>query len=299
MRHRRGHDEFQFGQGDGQQLPRPLGRAVTVDGTPLGVGMFGRTMPPRQAPVGPPLTSTVSGLVRQAVSIFMLARHPCKARYSLVGCRWMIRSFGDTATEALFHGRRGCRSLSGPTSVERALGSWICSTPQNAYRICAIRHPGQSSRQRLSTRVIAACTSIRINDQWRVIFRWEGSDAGEVQIVDYPIESSRRVSHVPTRSALPTHPGEILLEEFLQPHVRDPPRLPSPKHIGVSVQRRQRDRPGGVVVGLPRHRHNGCFAQALGTQLQSSLVEKPLQARLRPSHLEQAQEKRGATQTPS
>jgi len=27
--------------------------------------------------------------------------------------------------------------------------------------------------------------SIRINDQWRVIFRWEGSDAWEVQIVDY------------------------------------------------------------------------------------------------------------------
>ena len=27
--------------------------------------------------------------------------------------------------------------------------------------------------------------SIRVNDQWRVCFRWEGSDAYEVAIVDY------------------------------------------------------------------------------------------------------------------
>lgn len=27
--------------------------------------------------------------------------------------------------------------------------------------------------------------SIRINDQWRVCFRWEGGDAYEVEITDY------------------------------------------------------------------------------------------------------------------
>jgi len=27
--------------------------------------------------------------------------------------------------------------------------------------------------------------SIRINDQWRICFRWHGSDAHEVEIVDY------------------------------------------------------------------------------------------------------------------
>ena len=27
--------------------------------------------------------------------------------------------------------------------------------------------------------------SIRINDQWRVVFRWEGSDALDVEIMDY------------------------------------------------------------------------------------------------------------------
>jgi len=27
--------------------------------------------------------------------------------------------------------------------------------------------------------------SIRVNDQWRICFRWEGGDAYEVEIVDY------------------------------------------------------------------------------------------------------------------
>lgn len=27
--------------------------------------------------------------------------------------------------------------------------------------------------------------SVRINDQWRICFRWEGSDAHDVEIVDY------------------------------------------------------------------------------------------------------------------
>ena len=32
---------------------------------------------------------------------------------------------------------------------------------------------------------LAGYYSIRINDQWRVIFQWTGTDAQEVSIVDY------------------------------------------------------------------------------------------------------------------
>ncbi|XCV40927.1 type II toxin-antitoxin system RelE/ParE family toxin [Methylococcus sp. ANG] len=31
----------------------------------------------------------------------------------------------------------------------------------------------------------AGCWSIRINNQWRVCFRWEGEHAYDVEIVDY------------------------------------------------------------------------------------------------------------------
>ena len=27
--------------------------------------------------------------------------------------------------------------------------------------------------------------SIRVNDQWRICFKWDGGDAGNVEIVDY------------------------------------------------------------------------------------------------------------------
>lgn len=32
---------------------------------------------------------------------------------------------------------------------------------------------------------LASFHSIRINDQWRIVFRWRGSDAEAVSIVDY------------------------------------------------------------------------------------------------------------------
>ena len=32
---------------------------------------------------------------------------------------------------------------------------------------------------------LAGFWSLRINDQWRIIFRWEGNDAQDVKITDY------------------------------------------------------------------------------------------------------------------
>jgi addiction module HigA family antidote len=55
--------------------------------------------------------------------------------------------------------------------------------------------------------------SIRINDQWRICFRWSEGDAYEVEIVDYHEE----VKAMRTRKIAPIHPGEILMEEFLKP----------------------------------------------------------------------------------
>ena len=54
--------------------------------------------------------------------------------------------------------------------------------------------------------------SIRINDQWRICFVWNGGDAYEVEIVDYHL---RWV--MTKRDFAPIHPGEVLLEEFLRP----------------------------------------------------------------------------------
>jgi addiction module HigA family antidote len=53
--------------------------------------------------------------------------------------------------------------------------------------------------------------SIRINDQRRSCFRWQAGNAYDVEIVDHHEE-------VGMTTKLPAvHPGEVLLEEFLEP----------------------------------------------------------------------------------
>ena len=49
---------------------------------------------------------------------------------------------------------------------------------------------GQANRESLTTAVTEAVRErldrvIRINDQWRVIFKWVDGDAYEVRVVDY------------------------------------------------------------------------------------------------------------------
>ena len=53
--------------------------------------------------------------------------------------------------------------------------------------------------------------SIRVNDQWRICFRWQGPDVFDVEIVDY---HSRKMK---TNKVPPIHPGEILREGFMKP----------------------------------------------------------------------------------
>ena len=53
-----------------------------------------------------------------------------------------------------------------------------------ASRLLDLASPPGNRLQALKGRQ-AGLHSIRINDQWRVVFRWEGSDAFEVSVTDY------------------------------------------------------------------------------------------------------------------
>ena len=57
---------------------------------------------------------------------------------------------------------------------------------------CSMQQPGLPTRMAPPGNRLVALTgdlrgqwSIRINDQWRICFRWHDGDAYEVQIVDY------------------------------------------------------------------------------------------------------------------
>ena len=70
--------------------------------------------------------------------------------------------------------------------------------------------------------------SIRMNDQYRVCFRWTPAGPEDVEIVDY--HWRRRWAKLK-----PVTPGELLLEEFLKPMGITKYRLA--KEIGVPAQR--------------------------------------------------------------
>jgi addiction module HigA family antidote len=57
--------------------------------------------------------------------------------------------------------------------------------------------------------------SIRVNDQWRLVFRWTESGPADVGIVDSPLTSGQ--TRYVTAMNPPITPGEIQLKEYLNP----------------------------------------------------------------------------------
>ena len=92
----------------------------------------------------------------------------------------MIKSFKSKETEKIFN---RIYSLKLPTSIQKiALRKlWMIDVAQtiNDLRIPPANHLEQLKGNKQGQ------YSIRINNQWRVCFRWQQSDAYEVEIVDY------------------------------------------------------------------------------------------------------------------
>ncbi len=92
----------------------------------------------------------------------------------------MIRSFACPETERLFLDERSRRL---PQQIERVARRKLLLLHQ-ARRLDDLRAPPGNRLEALKG-ARAGQHSIRVNDQWRVCFRWEGEDAFEVAIVDY------------------------------------------------------------------------------------------------------------------
>ena len=92
----------------------------------------------------------------------------------------MIRSFGDKQTAAVFAGHRA-RGLPSflQDAARRKLKMLDAAASLEDLRI----PPG--NRLEALTGKRKGQHSIRINDQWRICFAWDGKDAHEATIVDY------------------------------------------------------------------------------------------------------------------
>ena len=77
--------------------------------------------------------------------------------------------------------------------------------------------------------------SIRVNDQYRICFRWSATGPEDVEFVDY--HQGGQMTDTDTPIMAPIHPGEMLMEDFLKP-------------LGVSQYRLAQ------AIGVPARRIN-------------------------------------------
>jgi addiction module HigA family antidote len=77
--------------------------------------------------------------------------------------------------------------------------------------------------------------SISINDQWRICFRFVDGDAYDVEVCDYHRERDEMpIANTGPTKRRPTHPGEMLREDFLPDYGLTVSKLA--RAIGVSRQ---------------------------------------------------------------
>ena len=95
----------------------------------------------------------------------------------------MIETFGNALAEDLFDDRRTKATRSFPPELRRADRRKLLYL-HDAGELKDLRVPPGNRLERLKGN-LKGFHSIRINDQWRVVFRWGGGNAFDVQVVDY------------------------------------------------------------------------------------------------------------------
>ncbi len=95
----------------------------------------------------------------------------------------MIASFGDRAAEDLYHGSRTRRVRRFPRDLWRVARRKL-DMIEFAQALQDLAAPPGNRLEALKG-ALRGYHSIRVNDQWRVAFRWHEGAAHDVSIVDY------------------------------------------------------------------------------------------------------------------
>ena len=92
----------------------------------------------------------------------------------------MIISFGTKETEKIWQGER----VKGIPNQIQEIGRRKLRMINNAVDLNDLKIPPANRLEKLSGN-LKAFYSIRINDQWRIIFKWLSGNASEVEVIDY------------------------------------------------------------------------------------------------------------------
>lgn len=93
-----------------------------------------------------------------------------------------IRSFGDPASAELYHGRNTSRARRFPQDMIPAALRKL-DVLNASHRLEDLRSPPGNRLEALKGD-LEGFHSIRVNNQWRIIFRWDNG-AHDVSLVDY------------------------------------------------------------------------------------------------------------------
>lgn len=92
----------------------------------------------------------------------------------------MIISFGSKETEKIWSGERIPK-----LAIEiQEIGRRKLRMLNNAQHLIDLRIPPSNRLEKLSGN-LKEYYSIRINDQWRIVFKWSNGNAADVKIMDY------------------------------------------------------------------------------------------------------------------
>lgn len=92
----------------------------------------------------------------------------------------MIISFGSRETEKIWNGERVKKM---PVEIQK-IGRRKLRMLNNSQNIQDLKVPPSNRLEKLSGN-LKNYYSIRINDQWRIIFKWENGNSENVSIIDY------------------------------------------------------------------------------------------------------------------
>jgi toxin HigB-1 len=92
----------------------------------------------------------------------------------------LIKSFADKETGKIWEGEK---SKVLPTEIQHVARRKLRMV-NNAESLNDLRIPPANRLKKLKGE-LSDFSSIRINDQWRVIFNWQNNNAENVQITDY------------------------------------------------------------------------------------------------------------------
>jgi toxin HigB-1 len=92
----------------------------------------------------------------------------------------MITSFGSKETEKIWNGDR-VKNL--PHEIQQ-IGRRKLRMLNNSQNLIDLKVPPSNKLEKLSGKM-SAFYSIRINDQWRIVFKWDDGNSSDVTVMDY------------------------------------------------------------------------------------------------------------------